>query len=660
MIAALVLVPVAAGLGVAAGGRRLRHPAPLSLGALAITLTVAVGAAAGEPSVSWSWGPSLGLEMAVDGFGRVMAVLVPAVAVAVAAWAASAGDAALPRLLGTMTAFVGVMELLVVAADLLTLLIAWELVAVCSWLLIAHEWRDMEKASAARHAYVTTRIGDLGLYLAAGAALAATGSLRFDDLAAAGRPGLDLVAGGVLLAATAKSAQIPFSPWLFSAMAGPTAASALLHSATMVAAGAYALIRLAPSFTTVGWFEPAVIAIGVASAVAGGLVASAHSDIKRALAGSTTAQYGLMFVAVGAGAAGAAAIHLVAHALFKALLFLGAGAALRVAGTGDLSRLRLGRRLPAVAATFVVGAAALAAVPPLGGAFSKEAVVAAATERSSWLGGLTMAVGFLSAFYAARLALLAYGPGRRGPSDRRRIGELVPLVGLAAGTVLLGGLWLPGGVDLARRATDGKLPGAGPAELAASVAFLVAGVGAAWWLDHHRRLSDGGVPAATRRMAASWFGLPGLAGRVVVQPVARAARALDTIDTRGLATLASSPARAATAASGRLARCDDRAVDAGVRAAAGAASLLSRLLDRLGELSVDGAVRAVAAATMGTARLSRVTDDRGVDGAVEGVASGVGAAGRRTRRLQTGLTHHYYLVVAVGLAAGALAAAWWR
>ena len=197
-------------------------------------------------------------------------------------------------------------------------------------------------------------------------------------------------------------------------MAGPTSVSALLHSATMVAAGAYALIILGPAVSVVGWFGPAVVAIGLSTALVGGVVALGEVHGKRILAASTAAQYGLMFTAVGLGAPGAAAAHLVAHALLKSQLFLAVGVGRTATGTGDVRRWRLGGRMPYVAYAAAFGALALTAVPPVGAAWTKEQIVAAAVTAGPSVGALAFLAGLLSTVYALRLHLLAFGRDRTG------------------------------------------------------------------------------------------------------------------------------------------------------------------------------------------------------------------------------------------------------
>ncbi|MEP7174896.1 MAG: proton-conducting transporter membrane subunit, partial [Gemmatimonadales bacterium] len=485
-LALLVALPLLAAAAVL--GLRLR-PAllgPAALAGLAAELILALRTATlslSEPvAAAWTWGPRLTLQLEVAGLSQVMVALIPAIALPVVlyAWASLRSDPSLGRLLALLVAFTGAMELLIVAADFLTLLIGWELVGAISWALIAHEWQDATRPRAALQAFLTTRAGDLGLYAAAGLTLAASGSLQFTALTTVPQPALGLIAACVLLAAAAKSAQLPFSPWLFSAMAGPTPASALLHSATMVAAGAYAMARLWPAFESVGWFGPAVAALGLGTALAGGLVALLQRDAKRVLAASTSAQYGLMFVAVGAGVPAAAGLHLVAHAAFKALLFLGAGMLMHATGTGDLGRLRTAAARPRIAVAFGVGILALAAVPPLGGAYTKDLILAAAAERGPWLAFGVLLAGAMSALYAGRLYLLAIGVRRDAANAPSPYWERAAMAALAALGLALGVLWIPGAASAAADLVGGRLARSAGWELPASLLAIALAAAAAW------------------------------------------------------------------------------------------------------------------------------------------------------------------------------------
>ena len=650
----LPLLPLLVASVLLLAGRMYRGAAPgntawltgFAGAALGLEILVALLAARVTLSVplAW-WGPRLNPQLAVEGLSRVMVVLVPTIALPVVLYAGTSSrtDATLPRLLALLVGFTGAMELLVVAGDFLTLLIAWELVGACSWGLIGFEWRDPARPRAARAAYLTTRFGDLGLYIAAAAAFGAAGSLRFDALRVVEGAPLAVVATGVLVAAAAKSGQLPFSPWLFSAMAGPTPASALLHSATMVASGAYLLARLEPVLSRVDWFGPTVALLGLATALAGGVVASVQGHLKRALAASTSAQYGLMLVAIGAGRPAAAGLHLVTHAAFKALLFLGAGVAAHAAGSLELRALRaarLGRALPRVSLLFAIGTLALAGAPPLGAAYSKEQILAAAAHLSrngGWLATGVLVSSLLSAFYAGRLQLLAFAPAAEpigNPAAAPSRAERVSLGLLALLSVALGVLWFPGASRMLVRTVGGGTPAAGAAwELPASLAALITGLALCWLLASRGALLGPERPPWWHARVANWFGLSLAARHLVVVPVLTLART--------------------------LARADDRVVDAGVRAAARIGAFGSRALAWWAERGIEGIVRAVTRTAAWASRLSWHADDRALDRSVEDLARGTDWVGNQSRRLQSGLAHHYYLLLAAGvlLAIGAAAAA---
>lgn len=622
------------------GGRRVDMDvaAVIAVAVIAVVIVCAVWVARVQAAAEWrAWGATFSPTLAVVGFSRVMVVLVPTIALPVVAYAAASmrGEPGLPRLLALLTAFVGVMELLVCAADLLTLLVAWEGVGAISWALIAYEWEEPWRVQSARAAFLTTRFGDLGLYLAAAALFTGTGSLAFTALPALGRVGLSVAAAGILLAGAAKSAQLPFSPWLFSAMAGPTPASALLHSATMVAAGAYLLVRLSPVLAMTGWFGPTVAWLGVTTALVGGIVAMLQPDLKKALAASTSAQYGLMFAAIGAGVPAAAGVHLVTHAAFKALLFLGAGVVLHATNTLDLEVLRarrLGALLPRAAALFAVGMLALAAVPPLGAAYSKDQIIAAAARSGAWLTAGVLGAGLLSAVYAGRLQLLGYAAG--SPAARegvgRRVGvdrspsrvELGAMAVLALLSLALGVLWLPAGARITEALAGSALAPGATWMLPASLALVALAFVFTWRLRGRGMLVTFAVPDPVRHGVADWFGLPALAQRAVVDPTLWLAHALATVDAR--------------------------VVDAGIRAAARFGTLLSGVLAWWADRDLDAVVTGIATATERIARRSGVVDDRAVDGAVEATARDVGSAGAWARALQSGAMHQYYTGLAVG------------
>ncbi|MGK2930478.1 MAG: NADH-quinone oxidoreductase subunit 5 family protein [Acidimicrobiales bacterium] len=644
MLLTLVVVPVVAGLAVwTAGDDQPRFRSVLALGAPIAMLGPAIAVAIDPRSSSMRWGAGLDLRLTVADAARAPVVLVAFVSLAVVAYALGYGDErGRSRMVGLLLAFAGAMELLLLADDLLTLIIGWEFVGVISWGLIAHHWRADGPANAA-HAFLATRAGDLGLFAAAGAAFAATGSLDFAALSRVDGGWVHVVAAGVVLAAVAKSAQVPFSPWLFSDMAGPTPASALLHSATMVAAGTYLIARLQPFLATVAWFAPVAIAIGLTTALAGGVVAYLQPEAKKLLAGSTSAQYGLMFVAVGAGYPSVAIAHLVAHGLLKALLFISAGVAIDASGTEQLVGMRLGRRLPLIAGLTAVGALALAAIPPLGAAWTKEEVVAAATHHAPWIGVGVVVAGGLSALYAARFQLVVYGRSSDEPTERdepepvamsmrRRPGAVAGLGLLAVGSLALVPLWSTWGEHRLLDVIGGELPTAEAWELPASLAAAAVAIYAAVVADRRGLLVAPATTAGLHRVA-DWLGIPTLTRRLVVDPTLALAAAASRFDDHVIDAAPRAMAATGRWLSGTLARGDDLVVDAGVRGVARLGTWLSVVLDRIGEWSIDGVV--------------------------EGFARLTGAAGRDGRRLQSGMTHHYYAGIATVLAVLTLATVLW-
>ncbi len=307
------------------------------------------------------------------------------------------------RFFATMLLFISAMQMLVLAGDWILLLSAWELIGLSSYLLIGFWYRKPGVKSAATRAFMVTRSADLGLYIAVFILIASTGSSEIAvTLNTTGNPA---IAAGLLLliAAMGKSAQTPLHDWLQGAMAGPTPVSALLHSATLVAAGAILLIRTAPMLTP----ETLLVIglVGGVTTVVTGLIALGESDLKRMLAASTSSQYGLMLIAVAAGVPIAALLHLLAHAAIKSSLFLGAGVFQHSRESTLLEQLRgVGRERPRIFIGFALAALALAGIPPLSGFFSKDAIIAASlsSENIGILLPFALAGTLLTGAYMAR------------------------------------------------------------------------------------------------------------------------------------------------------------------------------------------------------------------------------------------------------------------
>ena len=597
MLWSVPLIPIIAGALLAAAPTRSRWALSWAAGLiLASALILAVLAVAGGWTAQLTWSGRIALTAALTPLSSVVVMMVPLVALPVVLHAAGhESGAGLTRLVGLLVVFTGGMELVVVADDLLTVLIGWEVIGACSWALISHKWRDIESPRSGLYAFVTTRVGDLGLFAAAMAAFAGTESFAFDQIAALEQPYLGIVAFGLLISAASKAGQVPFSPWLFRAMAGPSSVSALLHAATLVAAGVYLLARLQPSLAAAPGFGAATIAIGLTTALAGGIVALLQGHAKKLLAASTSAQLGFMFVAVGAGYPGIAVLHLIAHAAYKAPLFLSAGVAGDRAGSYQLGTMKLGRVLPILAGLTAVAAAALAGLPPLGGGWSKEQIVVAAGQVDVWLAIGVILGGGLSAAYATRFQLLAYGRGEEVP-DAPRSGwtETLPIAFLVAMTLALSALWLTPVSEGVARLMDAELADGATAEAVLSFLLLALGLLTGVFLvRRHPGLGASGRSAA----AANWLGLPGLIEFAIVRPVDRLAEA--------------------------TARYDDRVVDRGVRLTAAFGEWLAGVSDRFGEFIADGLPSGAA-----------------------GLAS---MSGQGLRRLQTGFSHHYFALLVAGL-----------
>ena len=305
---------------------------------------------------------------------------------------------------------------LVLAPNFVQLFICWELVGLCSYLLIGYWYRRPEAARAAVKAFWITKAGDVFFLIGIVMLWSRTGTFDFSELFELAQgggealAGLGLVTFFIYLGAAGKSAQFPFHVWLPDAMEGPTPVSALIHAATMVTAGVYLLYRTAFLFEQTPDTLAAVGWIGAFTALLAASLACVQSDIKRVLAYSTVSQLGYMMTAIGAGFAGAGFLHLLTHGVFKALLFLAAGAVIHAVGTNDIAAMGgLARRMPQTFIVFLVGTLSLAGIPLFAGFFSKEEILG-----SAWVGGLTVPFGmlvvaaFLTAFYMFRVVFIAF------------------------------------------------------------------------------------------------------------------------------------------------------------------------------------------------------------------------------------------------------------
>ena len=607
-LVALVVLPAVVGAalllaGLHRGGRADRFGVPAGVGTAALLATLSVPVAISRPDLTTPFLAGADLGLAVDGLAALVLPTVAVVSLLVLLAAAGSSELRTARFHGLMLLFVAAALMTVLATTLPTLLMSWEVMGATSYALIGYHWRDQVGISSGTTAFLTTRAGDLGLYVAAGAALGGGAGLALADLPSTQGRWLDVVAGGLVLAALGKAAQLPFSFWLSRAMHGPSPVSALLHSAAMVAMGGYLLLRVSPTLAASGWADDVAAWAGALTAVLLGLVALAQSDFKQLLAASTAAQLGFVVLAAGLGATAAGTSHLVAHAAVKAGLFLAAGVWLEALGTRRLTALTGAARIwPLVGACVAAALLSLAGLAPLALWATKDAVLAAAWDRSPLLYVAGLIGALLSAAYAGKALVVLFS---RLPSDAEAawdddrpgtrtvpIAARLALVPLAVGAVVLGALALPpyaGGVhDL----VGGGGPEPSLRELLVSAALALTALLATAALMARR--------SAVRWPGAltHWLFLEAAAHRLVVGPTVRLAEA--------------------------LARVDDRLLDGVVERSAGWTQRLAAAVAR--------------------------ADDHGIDGVVRGVASGARGLGRLAQRPQTGQLHQYYLQAVAVLA----------
>lgn len=597
----------------------------------------------------YAWSTAIVLQLGTTPLSAIFAITVPAIAAAVIGFAAwHEALRGLPRLLCLLLVFTGAMELLVFAEDFLTLLIAWEVVGACSWALINHEWQEEDNARDAGWAFLVTRLGDLGLFLAVFVVFSNTGSFSYASLSSLNDAALPLFTASLLLAATAKSAQLPFSPWLFSAMAGPAPVSALLHAATMMAAGVYILIRLHGDVASVPWFEPVMIGIGLGTALVAGLVASSQFHAKKLLAASTSTHYGLMFIAVGAGYPGIATLHFVAHAVMKAALFLIAGVTGSAAGSYDLRTMRLGRSLPKIGFASLVASLALAGMFPLGAGWTKEQIITTVGHISPWLAFLTIIAGALSAVYAARFHYHAFARSP-GHSDGHRFhtsrGETAGILVLASITLLLSLIWLPFTNKALEELLNLHFPKFKAWELASSLGLVVVGGAMGFWLVRKPVALESGAA----RLSANWFAIPALGKHLLLHPTTAGARILTRVDNQidRVLTLTASGIQ-------RLAKTGTRLSERVFNQVSGEVGRdvqwLAKIGTRPSERLFDQITGELATGVQYVAKLGTPVSERVVDQLPGGLANSAGRAGTLARQLQTGMSHHYYTLAAFGMA----------
>ena len=451
-------------------GRRIGEPRAAVLAVLAVagsfgfaalaSVDFFISGRASEQAVAvvplFDWIPGLGAaaELLWDPMSAVMTLVVTGVGALIHIYAVGYmhGDPRFDRFFTYLNLFIASMLILVLANNFALLFVGWELVGLCSYLLISF-WQTRPSAAAAgKKAFVVNRIGDFGFMVALMVIFASFGTLSYTEVLQ--DPGEVIGAGTatavcllLLVGAAGKSAQLPLYVWLPDAMEGPTPVSALIHAATMVTAGVYMVARTGALFGLSDVAGGVAAGIGALTALLAATIAVAQRDIKRVLAYSTISQLGYMFMAVGAAGYAAGLFHLVTHAVFKALLFLGAGSVIHaMAGEQDMERMGgLRRRMPVTHLTMLVAVLAIAGIPPLAGFWSKDEILAVLFAKGGYytfLWGVGVLAALLTAFYMARQYFLVFGGRARWaegaePHESPRI-MTAPLAVLAVLTAVIG------------------------------------------------------------------------------------------------------------------------------------------------------------------------------------------------------------------------------
>lgn len=392
---------------------------------LAVAFSVAAGIAAlmlipyadGKPIISVDSGPVFGVfTFAPDGLGVFLAVVATVVGSLAVIFSVDymKEEDQIARYYAFVLFFIGSMTGLVLTTNLLLVFVFWEITALCSYALISFNNDDPKAVAGGMKALIITQFGGVGLLLGALLIRSYLGSYELNDLLVhwdqIPASVLGFAAFGFLAAAAAKSAQFPFQTWLPDAMEAPTPISALIHAATMVNAGVYLLARFYPAFSHVPGWSTTVIVVGMLSALMAGIMAMVATDLKRVLAYSTVSQLGYMVYAVGAGGIFASQFHLMSHSVFKALLFLGAGAVIHSVGTRDMREMGgLGKHMPVTRTVFIIGALALAGLPILNGFWSKELILESGLAGGPlWAFVIMVIVAGITAFYTFRCVWMVF------------------------------------------------------------------------------------------------------------------------------------------------------------------------------------------------------------------------------------------------------------
>jgi NADH-quinone oxidoreductase subunit L len=578
-----------------------------------------IGEIAGRPLV-------FELGWVADGLSTMMFFIVTTISLLVFIYAVGYmhGDVRVTFFFAALSLFAGSMLVLVAAPNLVQLIIGWEGVGLASYLLIGHYWEKKENSSAAMKAFYVNRVADIGLALGAVILGITVGTFRFTEIFQAAEVGLAAlgavaVTAGLLIlfGAMGKSAQFPLHVWLPDAMAGPTPVSALMHAATMVTAGVYLIARMFPFYEGIALdARPFIMWVGAITLFVTGLLALVQDDIKRVLAYSTVSQLGYMIAALGAGGYAAGLFHLWTHAFFKALLFLGAGSVIHAVHSNNMSDMGgLRKDMPVTYRTFVIGALALAAIPPMAGFFSKDEILATFNHAGAttvlWLG---IAAAFVTAFYTFRMVFLTFHGTYQGhghPNEPPRV-MTMPLIALSVGAVAAGWVNIPGVFTGFHQWVEVRevfhpeeaSTGFDVAVLIPGVLAGVLGILLAWLIFY---------PGRTTQRERDRLEIP------LFYPLLRRKYFLDDLYWYGIVAPIKGP--------------------------------IARAVNWTNDYIIDGIVNGAAGLTRILARFTyNGLDQRGIDGLIGAITAAIDSIGNSLRRLQSGRVQQY----ATGFVVGAL------
>jgi NADH-quinone oxidoreductase subunit L len=626
------VIPLVAALVIALFGKRLPGKGA-DLGILSISVVLVLSlvvlwhfvTSGGPVERSWQWAQigsfSLGIGTFVDGLTAVMLVMIATVSWAVHVYSVEymRGDPRFFWFYALLSLFTGSMLNLVVANNLFQLLVGWEGVGICSYLIIGFWFQEKANVDAANKAFITTRIGDVPFVFGIFAMVAGVGTANIQTVLKGADSGgfshLLLLTGAILLlgGAIGKSAQFPLHVWLPDAMAGPTPASALIHAATMVVAGVYLIARMFPVFADSQGALSVVAVIASITMLLGAAIALVQDDLKRVLAYSTVSQIAYMFAALAIGEHGftAGLFHMFTHAAFKALLFLAAGSIIHAVHSNNMSEMGgLRRSMPVTFVLFLIGTAALMGVPPFAGFWSKDEIIAVAFRDGNWLVFASAAVtAALTAFYMTRAVLLTFFGEYRGHGHPHESPAwmLVPMAVLAVPSAIVGFVGAPEFLGFNGAFGD-------------------------WVFFHEPEPEIFSVPFALFSIALVLIG----AGLAYV--LYSTYRERDPLRSLG-------PAYAALE---RRLYIDDAYMRGIVRPVQYAVSAAVAWADRT---IIDGVVNGAALATRALSLVVNLFDRDVIDGAANAVGETTGDAGGLLRYLQSGNVQRYMVFLFVGIIA---------